>query len=221
MANTAAHALPYPVPTDPADVPADMQKLANAVDTALLPADVVVPATTRLVRSLLAAADANGEFAIRGDGRHDWGVGGPTAPDVALYRSGAGVLTTDNTLTVGKTGAQLGFATAGIEAAGAGYLRLVRAAGGPFDVLQAATVGDNVPRLSLRQDGAILWSGAQTTADATLFRNTTGQLTVTDHLRVSKLLTVDSGATQQTLFLGGSQDSYLYRSAGAQISTNS
>ena len=37
MPNTTNFALPYPAATDPADVPADIQRLANAVDAALNP----------------------------------------------------------------------------------------------------------------------------------------------------------------------------------------
>src|SRR5262245_22922245 len=40
MAATPIYALPYPVPTDPADVPADMQRLANRAEAAIQPGTV-------------------------------------------------------------------------------------------------------------------------------------------------------------------------------------
>jgi hypothetical protein len=92
MPATAVHALPYPAPTDPADVPSDMQKLAAAVDTALLPTDTVVAGAVRVIRNLLAAGDANPAWQIRGDGRHDWGAGGASAMDSYLQRAGVNYL---------------------------------------------------------------------------------------------------------------------------------
>lgn len=61
-----------------------------------LPGDVVVPAGTRILSSELLAADTQPAFRIMGDGDHDWGPGGSTAPDVNLYRSVADVLKTDD-----------------------------------------------------------------------------------------------------------------------------
>jgi hypothetical protein len=78
-----------------------MQKLASDVDGALLPADVVCAAASRLVRSLLASGDANAAFQLRGDGRQDWGVGGGNALDTSLFRSGVNALSTPGSLTVG------------------------------------------------------------------------------------------------------------------------
>lgn len=96
MPATTRYALPYPAPADPADVPADMQELADAVDAALLPADTVAAAATRVIANLLAAGNTQPAFRIMGDGKHEWGAGGSTVPDVNLYRSGATELKTDN-----------------------------------------------------------------------------------------------------------------------------
>lgn len=45
--------------------------------------------------------EAEPGFTLDFDGKHQWGPGGSTAPDVNLYRSGANILATDDTLAVG------------------------------------------------------------------------------------------------------------------------
>jgi len=98
MPTTPVHALRYPLATDPADVPSDLQKLASDVDVLLLPCDTVVVAATRIIRNLLLAGDANAAWQVRGDGRMQWGAGGANALDTNLYRSAVGRVMTDNQL---------------------------------------------------------------------------------------------------------------------------
>jgi hypothetical protein len=57
-----------------------------------LPADVVVIATTRIIANKLAGGDTQPAFRLMGDGKHEWGVGGTTAPDISISRTAAGVL---------------------------------------------------------------------------------------------------------------------------------
>jgi len=47
------------------------------------------------------SGDTNAAHIMDFDGRMQWGPGGSGGPDVNLYRSGVGVLATDNTFTVG------------------------------------------------------------------------------------------------------------------------
>jgi hypothetical protein len=77
-----------------------MQKLANDVDVALLPANTVAAAATRVIANLLVATDTQPAWRVMGDGRQDWGVGGTTAPDTSEYRVGAGKLRIDNALGI-------------------------------------------------------------------------------------------------------------------------
>ena len=138
MPATAIHALRYPLESDPADVPADMQKLANDVDAALLPATTVAAAATRVIANLLAPADANPAWRVYGDGKMQWGPGGASAPDVNLYRSAAGVLRTDASVLAGVQ-------FNGSNAAGGGTC------------FSAQISGDATPRVALLAGGSAAW----------------------------------------------------------------
>lgn len=67
---------------------------SGLVPTAQLPAmnyvplDGVIVAATRILTNKLLAGDAQPAFRILGSGRHEWGPGGATAPDVYMYRAG-------------------------------------------------------------------------------------------------------------------------------------
>lgn len=63
--------------------------------------DAVELATARLVAVKLAAPDTQPAFRILGDGKHEWGQGGGSAPDARLYRISAANLQTDTSLAVG------------------------------------------------------------------------------------------------------------------------
>jgi PKD repeat protein len=104
--------------------------------------DSVVAAATRVVQSMLAGGDTQPAWRILGSGRMDWGPGGSTAVDTALYRSAAAALKTDGLLTVagdingladvysrqGNTTAQIGLTANGIYFGTALDTRLYRLA---------------------------------------------------------------------------------------------
>ena len=60
-----------------------------------LPADTVVAAATRIISNKVLAGDANPTWRVLGSGRMEWGPGGSTVADIALYRY------TSNTLGLG------------------------------------------------------------------------------------------------------------------------
>src|SRR5262245_20803966 len=51
-----------------------------------VPLDGVVVAGTRIFANKLLVGDAQPSFRILGDGKHEWGPGGATAPDTRIYR---------------------------------------------------------------------------------------------------------------------------------------
>jgi len=175
MPTTTVHALRYPAPTDPADVPSDMGKLASDVDVALLPADVVCAAATRVVRSLLVAGDANGAFRIMGDGRHDWGAGGASAVDTSLYRSAVNTLKASGTLVAGQGGAG-GPAFVADSLAADGYTLLAKQA------------GDTQNRFMIDRNGALNWGPGNAATDTDLYRTGAGYLRTDGILQVMNML---------------------------------
>lgn len=58
MPTTPTYSLPYPLPTDPADVPADMAELANAVDAKLVTFDGVDDSNTAAIAALDTRVDS-------------------------------------------------------------------------------------------------------------------------------------------------------------------
>jgi hypothetical protein len=80
--------------------PTNMNHLETGVANALA-ADAVTAAGTRILASKLVGTDAQPAFRILGSGEIDWGPGGSTAADTNLYRSAAGILTTDGGLRAG------------------------------------------------------------------------------------------------------------------------
>lgn len=57
--------------------------------------------TTNVGLLIRRGYDANPALVVYADGKHEWGAGGASAPDVNLYRSAADVLKTDDALVVG------------------------------------------------------------------------------------------------------------------------
>lgn len=148
-----------------------------AVSDLKVDSDAVVVAATRLVANKLLAGDANPAFQIRGDGRHDWGVGGATATDTSLYRSAAGILKTDGRFQV--AGAY------GIDVtAGAALQRglFFDGAAAATTILQSVLVsGDSVGAIRVRGDGRIDWGpGGATPLDTDLYRSAADRLTTDD-----------------------------------------
>jgi hypothetical protein len=111
------------------------------------------------LRSLLLAADTYPAFRVYGDGKHDWGAGGATAPDTNLYRSAANVLRTDAQLTISR--------------ALAGNAALVTFIG-----------GNTNNRFSLAMDGTMLWGDGTLTQDTNLYRSAADVLATDDVLSI-------------------------------------
>jgi endosialidase-like protein len=192
MPTTPVHALRYPAPADPADVPADMGKLAADVDVALLPSDVVCAAATRLVSSKLAAADANPQLSIRGDGRITWGAGGASATDTDLYRSAAGTLATDSAFELkGGTAAFV--------------VRSASASGNSIFVSRAS--GDTSDRFIQAVDGWHYWGPGNAAWDTSLYR-----------MSASTLRTAGAFVVDQSAYVAYTGSGYLYFGSASDAS---
>ena len=70
-----------------------------------LPADTIIPAATRILLPNFLL-DTQPAFRIMGDGKMEWGPGGTTAPDINLYRSGAGQIQSSGAFYATQIGAQ-------------------------------------------------------------------------------------------------------------------
>jgi len=203
MPTTTVHALRYPAATDPADVPADMQKLANDVDVALLPANTVAAAATRVIANLLLAADAQPAFRILGNGRHDWGAGGANPTDTNLYRKSPGNLASDGALWLASGGA------------GNGIVFNPTGAGG--NAIQTIWGAETQPRWRSDTNGVLAWGPGGTTApDTNLYRSAVDTLTTDDTFTVNGPLFVLAAATTQRF----GADTNLYRSAAGALKTD-
>jgi len=64
-----------------------------------LPADTVVPASTRIIANKLLSSDGQAAWQVMGDGAMRFGPGGSLVWDVNIYRESAGSLATDNSFT--------------------------------------------------------------------------------------------------------------------------
>src|SRR5215471_9237994 len=138
-----------------------------------LPSDCVVAAGTRIIKNLLVGTDAQPGFQLNGDGRHLWGPGGSTVPDVNLYRYAAGFLRTDTVMLAGQ-----GF-------------NANQVASTSTACYQASVTGDSVVRYVVNADGQTRWGPGNAATDTNLYRNaanslrTDGSLTVMVNLGVS------------------------------------
>jgi hypothetical protein len=102
MATTPVLKLPYPAPTDPADVPTDIQKLATSIDTMLGSVGTALPASPVDGQEYFYVADAtNGiiwhlRYRAASASTHKWEfVGGPPlAPPVTNVASPGSVTAT-------------------------------------------------------------------------------------------------------------------------------
>lgn len=231
MPATPVHALPYPALTDPADVPADMQRLANALDTQLLPADTVDPAATRLIANKLIAADAQPAWRVLGSGLFEWGPGGAAAPDTSMGRAAAGVLNVNGALlTTGLLSPtdDTGASFKGIAFGTAQDTRLYRPSAAQLRT-NASITADG----SLAAGAGTLYLGAETSIyrKAGNVVGTIGSFVSEGALTGWGFYTLATGEAQaraylrndgQLLFGGGAapQDTNLYRSAAAALRTD-
>src|SRR5215472_2786675 len=138
-----------------------------------LPSDCVVAAGVRIIKNLMVGTDAQPGFQLNGDGRHLWGPGGSTVPDVNLYRYAAGFLRTDTVMLAGQ-----GF-------------NANQVASTSTACYQASVTGDSVVRYVVNADGQTRWGPGNAATDTNLYRNaanslrTDGSLTVMVNLGVS------------------------------------
>jgi len=152
MPLTPTYSLPYPAPTDPADVPTDMQKLATAIEAIPPLGFWSLYQAGRIMTSNMTRVTSQASFALQTDGGLFVDAAGTgehiyfgSAADASLYRSSAGLLATDGALaTFGAAGAVTAY---GIAAnASAQWLWRVR------------------------KDGAIYWGDGTNAADVSLSR---------------------------------------------------
>ncbi len=121
--------------------------------------------------------DTVSRYAVRADGRLEWGAGGSTARDTALYRSGANSLKTDGAL----------YATGGFS--------LTRAASTEWGY-SAFVTGDTQARFAIHASGQIHWGpGGEAALDTTLYRSAADTLKTDDAFVVGTSLAVGTGLT--------------------------
>jgi hypothetical protein len=231
MPATPVHALRYPAATDPADVPSDMQKLASDVDVALLPADVVCAAATRVIRSLLASGDANAAWQVNGDGKMVWGPGGANAGDVNLYRKAVGVLGSDQSIRNGRdvmanaVGSGWGAMTVAVGHDGGNYAASITLGNYPSDWVRLDKTGGRLtsPQQIVANNGdsqlqTLVGYSTQGAYPGIIF-GTAGDCDV--FRSGSQLLQTSANfkAGGGTLYLGGPSDTELHRNAAGQLRT--
>jgi hypothetical protein len=108
----------------------------------------------------LLEADANASFRILGSGQLEWGAGGGSAVDTALYRDAANVLASDDLLRVKRTTANTDY------------------------VFEGGVSTDTVFRYAVRADGRVeIGVGGSTARDVTLSRSAAGVLNVASKLQ--------------------------------------
>lgn len=129
---------------------------------AAVPADSVTVAATRVLANLLLGTDTQPAFQVLGDGKHQWGPGGSTAPDTNLYRLVAGAVTTDGRF-VSRGGVGIGF-----------NYNPVSASGNPF---VSQIQGEANARFFSDFSGKLQWGpGAAVAVDTNLYRTAAGVL---------------------------------------------
>jgi hypothetical protein len=159
---------------------ANLNKLEVGLQNAVgVPADTVVAFNAFLLRNELQAADTQPAFRLMGDGKIEWGVGGSTVPDTALYRYGVGALKTDGLLNAAQfvsnpTGGQVGWHSN--PASPANYM------------LYHQVQGDAHPRLTIDGTGGITWGSGAAAGDTVLYRQGPDTLYTPDNMMVGNAL---------------------------------
>jgi hypothetical protein len=173
-------------------------------------------------------ADADAQPKILLDpatGQVKLGPGGGTAPDVVLYRSAAGVVRSDGTITSG--GATGVGDAAGVGLNPLGMLSINRLAAAST-ALQFGQVGDVVSRFNVGGDGVVTFGpGGSTARDTNLYRSAPHALKTDDAFAVGGALSVTGSINTGTfvnlpnagvLNFGG--DTNLYRGAADTVKTD-
>lgn len=140
---------------------------------------------------------------IDSNGKHQWGAGGSSAQDTNLYRSSAGVLTTDTALVVGTSVTSATSVVSSGSASGqlvvitnttsapttANVLLVANAAADKSLGIRVA--GDTQSRLIIDSNGKLLWGpGGSTVGDTNLYRNGVGELKSDESLTVVSNLSI-------------------------------
>lgn len=100
----ASSAITVPATLSGASASSPILTVANTTATPTAPgAQHTAAAAGDQVLGMKVSGDTVQRLLIDSNGKHSWGPGGSTATDTDLYRSAAGVLTTDGAMTVGGT----------------------------------------------------------------------------------------------------------------------
>jgi hypothetical protein len=189
------------------------QGLAAAVG---IPADVVVsPATALLIRNRLNGADTQPAFRLGADGKHEFGAGGATAPDVNLYRSSAGYLTTDGAIIA--KGANNGLIYSPVAAGGLSLMGQVQ--------------GEAQPRFYIDYGGFHRWGDGVAAPDTNLYRHSANTLRtdgffvavadVYSHFGITdEQIALTGGGGKAQIAFGTAFDTNLYRSSAGFLATD-
>jgi hypothetical protein len=144
------------------------------------------------------SGDTNNRFQMDSNGKMQWGPGGATAVDTDLYRTSAGVLETDGSLTVVSNINAASEAISAASSAG-GLLTVANTTSAPASdnalitsnastdkALGFRVTGDTVSRLRVLASGSINWgAGGSSATDTNLYRNAAGELKTDESLTVA------------------------------------
>lgn len=171
------------------------EPLAATPAAAALPADTVVPAATRIISNKLLAGDAQPAWRVLGDGKMQWGVGGSTAPETTLYRSGNNILKTDGAFVAAEVRAPL--LTCAAPSAASFFL-------------SAYASGDSYGRFQIGADGKHLWGPGNADTDTSLYRSSATIMSVGGSLRASQDVAANaaSGFGTNSVAIGHSGGGY-------------
>lgn len=147
----------------------------GATGVGYVPQDAVTVAGVRLVSTKLVSTDAQPAFRIMGDGKHEWGAGGASAPDVNLYRPSAGFLHVD------------------------GVLRTMHASPTAEGAFWSKVTSEATDRFRVRADGFLQWGDGTLPLDCVIRRDSPGRLTLDNtSFRVGRAAATDAAfATYQ------------------------
>lgn len=165
MPATPTYGLRYPASTDPADVPADMQRNATDVETAL---GLMQPVSAKGQPSGYVPLDSAGNVPLAAAAQIKWST------DTNLFRNGARQLATNGGIAAFQTG---------------GVVPFIAWSSGSSQIAYAVIQpGDTFERLRILGDGTLGWSPGSgvSTPDVTAYRTTnqgTAELWVSPGIR--------------------------------------
>lgn len=134
------------------------------------------PLTGNVAMAAGVAGDTIDRWAIKADGRMEWGAGGSSARDAFLYRNGTAALKSEAYLEVQRTGL--------------------------FDpALGSIVAGDSSPRWTMSAQGGMGFGPGNTGTDTSLYRNGTSSLRTDGAMSVGGYLDV-AGVGQGAGFTG-------------------